>query len=157
MRRWAGFAAPGCAADQADPDPRATDDTFPTLRAFSFAMAHEAHLPGHRVRRQDAMVRNREKGLALGAMGIAHPEMKRTALLDRMVDLPGFFDYLPCPIARVPPFPIETGRVREIDGVRIETSTDWMAACCAITVTGGPSIPMPAGFAPVGRRVVAPP
>ena len=157
----ARFAELGCTVDEADPDLRDVDEIFQTLRAFSFAMAHEEHIRDHREQLKDTMVWNVEKGLALGAMDVAHAEMKRAALLDRMVEFFGRFDYLLCPTTQVPPFSIDTDWVREIDGVPLETYIDWMAACYAITVTGCPSISVPAGFTsdglPVGIQVVAPP
>ena len=109
----------------------------------------------------EGVIWNTEKGLALGAMDVAHAEAKRAALLDRVVEFFGRFDYLICPVTQVPPFPVEMDWVREINGVRLETYIDWMAACYAITVTGCPSISVPAGFTPdglpVGIQIVAPP
>ena len=157
----ARFAELGCAVDEADPDLRDADDIFQTLRAFSFAMAHEEHIRNHRDQLKDTVVWNVEKGLALGAMDLAHAEMKRAALLDRVVEFFGRFDYLLCPTTQVPPFSVDTDWVREINGVQLDTYIDWMAACYAITVTGCPSISVPAGFTadglPVGIQIVAPP
>ena len=157
----ARFAELGCTVEESDPDLRDADEIFQTLRAFSFAMAHEAHLRDHRDKMKDTLVWNVEKGLALGAMEVAHAEAKRAALLDRVVEFFGRFDYLVCPTTQVPPFPVETDWVREIDGVKLETYIDWMAACYAVTVTGCPSISVPAGFTrdglPVGIQIVAPP
>ena len=151
----------GCTVEEADPDLRDADEIFQTLRAFSFAMAHEAHIRDHRDKLKDTVVWNVEKGLALGAMDIAHAESKRAALLDRVVGFFGRHDYLVCPTTQVPPFPVDTDWVREINGVKLETYIDWMAACYAITVTGCPSISVPAGFTgdglPVGIQIVAPP
>ena len=151
----------GCTVEEADPDLRDADEIFQTLRAFSFAMAHEAHIRDHREKLKDTVVWNVEKGLALGAMDIAHAESKRAALLDRVVGFFGRHDYLVCPTTQVPPFPVDTDWVREINGVKLETYIDWMAACYAITVTGCPSISVPAGFTedglPVGIQIVAPP
>ena len=157
----ARFAELGCTVEEADPDLRDADEIFQTLRAFSFAMAHEEHLRLHRDKMKDTVIWNTEKGLALGAMDVAHAEAKRAALLDRVVEFFGRFDYLVCPVTQVPPFPVEMDWVREINGVRLETYIDWMAACYAITVTGCPSISVPAGFTPdglpVGIQIVAPP
>ena len=151
----------GCAVEEADPDLSDADEIFQTLRAFSFAMAHEEHIRDHREQLKDTVVWNVEKGLGLGAMDVAHAEAKRAALLDRVVGFFGRFDYLLCPTTQVPPFSIDTDWIREIDGVRLETYIDWMAACYAITVTGCPSISVPAGFTPeglpVGLQIVAPP
>ena len=157
----ARFEELGCTVEEADPDLSDADEIFQTLRAFSFAMAHEAHLRDHREKMKDTVVWNVEKGLALGAMEVAHAEAKRAALLDRVVEFFGRFDYLVCPTTQVPPFPVETDWVREIDGVQLETYIDWMAACYAVTVTGCPSISVPAGFTPdglpIGIQIVAPP
>ena len=157
----ARFADLGCSVEEADPDLRDADEIFQTLRAFSFAMAHQEHIRNHRDELKDTVVWNVEKGLALGAMDVAHAEMKRAALLDRTVEFFGRFDYLLCPTTQVPPFSIDTEWVREIDGVQLETYIDWMAACYAITVTGCPSISVPAGFTPdglpVGMQIVAAP
>ena len=157
----ARFAELGCTVEEADPDLRDADEIFQTLRAFSFAMAHEAHLRDHRGKMKDTLVWNVEKGLALGAMEVAHAEAKRAALLDRVVGFFDRFDYLVCPTTQVPPFPVETDWVREINGVKLETYIDWMAACYAVTVTGCPSISVPAGFTPdglpIGIQIVAPP
>ena len=151
----------GCTVEEADPDLRDADEIFQTLRAFSFAMAHETHLRDHRDHLKDTVVWNTEKGLALGGMDIAHAEMKRAALLDRVVGFFDRYDYLVCPTTQVPPFPVDTDWVREINGVELETYIDWMAVCYAITVTGCPSISVPAGFTPdglpVGIQIVAPP
>ena len=151
----------GCAVEEADPDLGGADEIFQTLRAFSFAMTHEEHIRNHREQLKDTVVWNVEKGLALGAMDVAHAEVERAALLDRVVEFFGRFDYLVCPTTQVPPFSVDTDWVREINGVKLLTYIDWMAACYAITVTGCPSISVPAGFTrdglPVGIQIVAPP
>ena len=134
---------------------------FRTLRAFSFAMAHEEHVRNHREALKDTVIGDTERGLALGGMDVVHAEVKRAALLDRVVEFFDRFDYLVCPTTQVPPFSIDTEWVREIGGVKLETYIDWMAACYAITVTGCPSISVPAGFTPdglpIGIQIVAPP
>jgi amidase len=43
--------------------------------------------------------------------------------------------------------------VTEINGVALPTYIDWMRACSDITVTGLPSIAVPAGFTPEGWPV----
>ena len=155
------FGELGCVVDEADPDLGDADEIFGVLRAFSFAMTHEAHLRDHREKLKDTVIWNAEQGLALGAMDVAHAEGKRAALFDRIVEFFGRYDYLVCPTTQVPPFPIENEWVGEINGVKLETYFDWMASCYAITVTSCPSISVPAGFTsdglPVGIQIVAPP
>ncbi len=155
------FADIGCTVEEADPDLSDADEIFQTLRAFSFAMAHQTHIRDHRASLKDSVIWNTERGLALGVMDIAHTEARRAALFDRIVEFFGRFDYLVCPTTQVPPFCIDTEWVREIDGVELATYIDWMASCYAITVTGCPSISVPAGFTPaglpIGIQIVAPP
>ena len=70
------------------------------------------------------------------------------------------YDYLLCPVAQVPPFPIEQEWVSAINGVEMQTYLDWMGVCYAITVTGCPAISIPAGFTasglPIGIQIVGP-
>ena len=155
------FGELGCAVAEADPDLTDVDEIFLTLRAFSFAMSHEAHIRDHRESLKDTVIWNTEQGLALGGMDVVHAEVKRAALFDRVVEFFDRFDYLVCPTTQVPPFSVETDWVREINGVELETYFDWMATCYTITVTGCPSISVPAGFTPdglpIGIQIVAPP
>ena len=155
------FTDLGCAVEEADPDLSDADEIFQTLRAFSFAMAHGAHIRDHCESVKDTVIWNTEQGLALTGMDIADAEAKRAALFDRIVEFFARFDYLVCPTTQVPPFPVNTDWVREINGIELETYIDWMASCYAITVTGCPSISVPAGFTgnglPVGMQIVAPP
>ena len=136
------------AVEEADPDLSDVDEIFQILRAFSFAMSHEAHIRDHRESLKDTIIWNTEQGLALDGMDVVHAEVKRAALYNRMVEFFDRFDYLVCPTTQVPPFSVDTDWVREIDGVELETYIDWMAACYTITVTGCPSISVPAGFTP---------
>ena len=155
------FGEFGCTVDEADPDLSGVDEIFRTLRAFSFAMAHEEHIGNHREALKDTVIWNTEQGLALSGMDVVHAEVMRAALFDRVVEFFERFDYLVCPVTQVPPFSVDTDWVREINGVQLETYIDWMATCCAITVTGCPSISVPAGFTadglPIGIQIVAPP
>ena len=155
------FSDLGCTVEEAGPDLSDADGIFQVQRAFSFAMTHEAHIRDHRELLKDTVIWNTEQGLALGAMDIARAEARRAALFDRIVEFFGRFDYLVCPTTQVPPFSIDTDWVREINGIELETYIDWMASCYAITVTGCPSISVPAGFTPdglpIGIQIVAPP
>ena len=155
------FSELGCVVEAADPDLSDAGEIFQTLRAFSFAMVHEAHLRDHRAALKDTVIWNTERGLALGGMEVVHAEVQRAALFDRVVEFFDRFDFLVCPTTQVPPFSVDTEWVREINGVELATYIDWMASCYAISVTGCPSISVPAGFTadglPVGIQIVAPP
>ena len=42
------FAQLGCTVEDAEPDFKDADEIFQTLRAWQFALGHEAHLRDHR-------------------------------------------------------------------------------------------------------------
>ena len=157
----ARFGEAGCTVEEADPDLGDVDEIFRASRGFSFAVSHEAHLRDHRELLKDTVIQDTERGLALTASDLIRAEAKRAALFDRVVGFFDRFDFLVCPTTQVPPFPVEVEWVREIDGVGMETYFDWMASCYAITMTGCPSISVPAGFTPdglpIGIQIVGPP
>ena len=157
----ARFGDAGCTVEEADPDLRDVDEIFRALRGFSFATSHEAHLRDHRELMKGTVISDTETGLALTASDLVRVEAKRAALFDRIVEFFDRFDFLVCPTTQVPPFPVELEWVREINGVEMETYFDWMASCYAITMTGCPSISVPAGFTPeglpLGIQIVGPP
>jgi amidase len=63
------------------------------------------------------------------------------------------------PTSQVPPFPVGDEWVTRIDGVDLDTYTEWMRSCSRLTVPGGPSLSLPAGFTddglPVGIQLSA--
>jgi amidase len=62
------------------------------------------------------------------------------------------------PTTQVPPFDVTLPYPADIDGVKMETYIDWMKSCYFISVTGHPTISVPAGFTrdrlPVGIQIV---
>ena len=101
-----------------------------------------------------------EKGLALTVEDITRAEIERAALIERVAAFFERYDYLLCPAAQVPPFPVEQEWVTRINDVEMESYLDWMGVCYAITVTGCPAISVPAGFTasglPIGFQIVGP-
>ena len=73
----------------------------------------------------------------------------------------GRYDVLAMPVTQVVPFPVELEFPTEIEGAAMTTYLDWMESCWTITVTGCPTISVPAGFTdeglPVGIQLVAAP
>ena len=143
----------GCIVEDAEPDLSDSDYIFDTIRAYGFAHTHENHLKYNRSQLKETVIWNTEQGMKLSALDYAKAEEKRTALWQRMVAFWEKYDYLCLPATSLPPFPIEWEYPEEIDGVKMETYTNWMWPCYVITVTGSPAISVPGGFTPDGLPV----
>ena len=154
------FESLGCAVDRAEPDLTDVDEIFHTLRAWMFSIKFADDYGRHRDQFKDTVAWNIEKGFELETKDITAAELKRTAVIERVARFFEHYDYLLCPVAQVPPFPIEQEWVSAINGVEMQTYLDWMGVCYAITVTGCPAISMPAGFTasglPIGIQIVGP-
>ena len=78
-----------------------------------------------------------------------------------MMDFFETHDYLICPAASIPPFPVEQRYVTEIEGFPCETYIDWFSITFAVTMTSCPVISLPCGFTesglPVGLQIVGRP
>jgi amidase len=68
------------------------------------------------------------------------------------------FEFLACPVSQVPPFPVTTEWITEVDGVQMDSYIEWMRSCSDITTTGHPALSVPAGFTddglPIGVQLV---
>ena len=88
-------------------------------------------------------------------------EHARTLIHERVVEFFEGYDVLALPTTQVAPFPVDVEYPTEIEGVQMSDYLEWMSSCCVITVTGCPSISLPAGFTqtglPVGLQLVTAP
>ena len=147
----------GAHVTDAEPDLRAADTVFDTLRALGFA-AFAPLLEAHPGELKDTIVGNMRKGLALSVAEIAAAFGARGAVYAALRRFMDDYDVLALPVAQVAPFPLEQEWVREIGGVAMEHYVAWLRTCSRITVTGHPAISIPAGFTddglPVGLQLV---
>ena len=159
-RQLSKFEALGCTVERAEPDLAGADEIFQTLRAWLFTVKLGEDYRRHRDELKDTIAWNVEKGLALTVEDITRAEIERAALIERVAAFFERYDYLLCPAAQVPPFPVEQEWVTRINDVEMESYLDWMGVCYAITVTGCPAISVPAGFTasglPIGFQIVGP-
>jgi amidase len=82
-------------------------------------------------------------------------------LYSRFAQFMSEFDILAVPTAPVPPFPVEKRYVEAINGQAMPSYIDWVLVTSIVTMTGLPSVSVPAGFTaaglPVGLQLVGRP
>jgi amidase len=148
----------GCIVARSCPDFEGADETFKTLRAWSFAAAHEDNIKAHPELLKDTIIWNVEQGLALTGAQVAHAEAVRTALYHQIRLYMQNYEFLVLPVAQVAPFDIDIEWVRDIEGTQMTTYIDWMKSCYFISILGLPAISVPCGFTedglPVGVQIV---
>jgi amidase len=147
--------------DVVDDEPAlaAASDCFRVLRAWNIANGRTAPLHD-RVDQIKATIQDEiRRGLAVSAAEVATAYTQLAALWHETV---AFFDrgydLLAGPVTQLAPFPVEVEYPTEVAGVALSNYIDWMASCWRITVTGCPTMSLPAGFdvdgMPVGVQLV---
>lgn len=147
------FEALGCTVEDDAPDFSDADAIFHLWRAWSFQLRYGALLKTHRHLMKDTVIWNIEAGEHLTGPQLAHAEVQRTALYDRIGQFMETYEFMICPVCQVPPFDVQQRYITEINGVPMETYIDWMRSCYFVTVTGLPAISVPCGFTPEGLPI----
>jgi amidase len=134
-------------------------ECFRVLRAWNIATGRTARFHD-RIDEFKATIQDEiRRGNDVTAADVAAAYAQLTALWHETV---AFFDrgydLLACPVTQCSPFPVEVEYPTEVAGVALSNYIDWMAACWRITVTGCPTLSVPAGFdhdgLPVGVQLV---
>jgi amidase len=147
------FSDLGCIVEDAEPDIRDADETFQTLRGWSFAHERGEDYRRHRNLMKDTVIWNIELGMKLSGADVARAEEMRAALYHRFRQFLERYEFLVLPVSQVAPFPLDVEWVKEINGTKMTTYIDWMATCYVITLTGLPAISVPCGFTPGGLPI----
>jgi|TARA_B100001964_G_scaffold225922_1_gene274233 amidase len=127
------------------------DRCFETLRSLAYFLMLPGLLGDSRVK--ETVRFEIARGMALGEDEI------RTAVADEILIRTAFdnlfesVDLVLTPTSQVPPFPVGAEWVADINGVGLAIYTDWMRSCSRLTVPGGPSISLPAGFTDKGLPI----
>jgi amidase len=151
----------GWHVDAAEPDLDLAGDCFRVLRAWSTANSPTGRTTGERLTQVKQTIRDEiERGNALTAAEVAIAYEQLAALRhSAAVFFDQGFDLLACPTTQVAPFPVEWEYPTSVAGHEMTDYIDWMASCWRITVTGCPTLSLPAGFdadgLPVGVQLVA--
>ncbi|HET9018124.1 MAG TPA: amidase family protein [Acetobacteraceae bacterium] len=147
-------------AAEATPDCTGADDAFAVLRAVGALAAHE-----EKVRNTPDLVgpnvhANVAEGLRYSAADVARAEVAHTALYRRWQEFYKQFDLIIAPTVAITPRPWRELFPKEIDGVPTRSYYHWLAPVYAVTLSGHPSVSIPAGLdaagMPFGLQVVGP-
>lgn len=147
------------------PDFSQAIESFSTLRGLGFVNSHRDKYndPALKAQLKDDVIWNIEHGMSLTADDIAKAQRARGAMHFEAVALvrESGFDAFICPTAIVPPYKAEDLWVDEVCGQKFDNYIHWLAMVSAITLTGLPSVSVPAGFTddglPVGIQFVGGP
>jgi amidase len=101
-----------------------------------------------------------EGAAKLTAFEITDATQARTRWSNAFHRLFDTYDFLVMPTAQVFPFDIQENWPHEIAGKTMRTYHEWMVATCMVTLSGCPSLAVPAGFSaaglPMGLQIVGP-
>ena len=158
------FESLGCTVEEAVPDQsaEATWQAFMRLRSWSegAGLLDYYRDPAKRALLKPEAVWEVENGLKLSAYDVTAASVTRTAWSNAVSRLFQRYDYLVAPTAQVFAFDINQHWPREIAGHGMSTYHEWMKLVCLITMTGCPSLAVPAGFGPqglpMGLQIIAP-
>ncbi|HJQ58877.1 MAG TPA: amidase family protein [Vineibacter sp.] len=155
------FAELGAAVEDKAPDASGARDAFQVFRGHFMAASHGALLERHRDLLKPEVIWNIGYGLALSSAELRRASLEQGLLYNRFVRFMGDFDILAVPTAPVPPFPVEQRYVESINGQIMPSYIDWVLVTSIVTMTGLPSVSLPAGFTksglPVGLMLVGRP
>jgi amidase len=150
----------GCDVEDVSVTLPGADEAFEVLRGVGFAANFGPLISRHRDQFKDTIVQNTEYGLALTGGQIGEAIAARVATAQRMRRLLEDHDVIALTSVQVAAFDVETEWPTEIDGNPMGSYLEWMRSCSRITVTGHPSISVPAGVTagglPVGMQLVGP-
>ena len=148
------FEAVGCRVEHARPafDMERLWQDYVLLRAWMNASSLRPLYddPAHRALLKPEAIWEVERGLALTADQIRSAQEGRTAWYEAVRTFMERFDFLVMPSAQVFPFAIGLDWPKEVGGRRMDTYHRWMQVVIPATMSGLPSLNVPAGFGPGG-------
>jgi amidase len=158
------FEAIGCVVDEGVPDmaPGPVWEAFMRLRwqQEGAGLVGFYNDPAKRALLKPEAIWEVENGLKLSAFDASSASAVRTAWFNAVSRLFERYDYLIAPTAQVFPFDVHETWPHEIAGRPMRTYHEWMKAVCLITMSGCPSLAVPAGFSaqglPMGLQIIAP-
>jgi len=155
------FEGLGHRVEAACPDLSEAGAVFDTLRAWSFALGLGDLVEKYGDKAKETVRWNVQRGRDLSMADHMDAWKTRAKLYQRTVDFFQDYDFLLAPVAQVPPFPVETEYITEINGIEMHTYIEWMRVVSDVTIMNVPAISVPAGFSddglPIGLQIIAAP
>jgi Asp-tRNA(Asn)/Glu-tRNA(Gln) amidotransferase A subunit family amidase len=148
--RVALFAGAFRSCDWRDPDMTGADRAFEVVRAQNFLAGQRQRYERHRDQLGTHVRWNYEAGLAMSALDVAEAHAAQTRLYRGLERFFRDHDVLICPTVGVPPFALEDGHVRAVDGRELPHYFAWLAPTYYLSLTGNPCISLPCGLEPTG-------
>jgi len=160
----ATFKALGATVDAVMPasSPEQAWNAFIKIRQWQQGPNFQLHYnnPARRALLKPEAVWEVEESMKLSAFDVANASAARTRWTNAVQQLFRDHDFLVMPTAQVFAFDINEDWPREIAGQAMRTYHEWMKANCLISLTGCPSLAIPAGFSPKGQamglQIIAP-
>jgi amidase len=149
------FEAIGCTVDTATPQASVEDgwQAFVTLRQSLQGANLRTHYndPAHRALLKPEAIYEVEGAMKLSGFDISAAAIARTHWSNAFHHLFAQFDYLVMPTAQVFAFDINETWPHQIAGKTMRSYHEWMVGVCTVTLSGCPSLAVPAGFSPSGQ------
>jgi len=142
-----------------DPDFTGARDCFWTLRCVNYLATHTERFENHREKLSPNIIANVEAGRAMSLADVSKAENQWRRLYLKFQDFFDDIDLLIVPGNATPPFLIEDGIPKEVNGKPMENYMDASLIRSALTLTGHPVLALPAGRdhlgLPFGLQLVA--
>lgn len=154
------LARDGVTVEEAHPDLSDAEKNFMILRGAIYIARIAPLLEKHRHLLKPEVIGNTEFGLGLKLTEVVAAEIAHGELIRRVARFFENYDLLICPAVILPPFPVETRYIEELDGVKLQGYMGWLVMTWALSMTACPVLSIPCGFTadglPIGLQVVAP-
>jgi amidase len=158
------FETAGCVVEEAYPafDLEKVWTSFMRLRGWQQGgnLLDIYNDPARRLLLKPEAVFEVETGLRLSAFDVLADSIVRSEWTQAVRRFFERYDYLIAPTAQLFPFDAAETWPKTVGGRTMRTYHEWMQAVCLVTMTGCPSLAVPAGFGPqglpIGVQIVAP-
>ncbi len=136
-------------------------ESFSVLRGASFATNFSKEYSKNKDLLKPEVVWNIEQGMKLTADEIGQAQRTQAKIFRSLAKLFDEYDLLICPCAIVEPFDVDRRYVESVGDHVFSNYFEWLSITFALTLTGCPTLALPAGFTdkglPIGIQIIAPP